>query len=67
MMNSLRMDWELTGNTESMFSIVTAAYSLASRFSPKVKAIRSWDVAVSQVYHVTDIEKNFMVIIDSKQ
>lgn len=62
---SLRLDWELTGNVESLNSIITAAQSLASRYNDSVKAIRSWDKAVNKRYSFTDMEDNFLVIIDS--
>ncbi len=64
-MRSLRMDWELTGNAESLQAYVTAAESLASRYDENVGAIRSWDKAVSHSYEIIDKEKNFLVIIDS--
>jgi hypothetical protein len=62
---SLRMDWELTGNAESLKNVVTAAESLASRYDKRVGAIRSWDRAVNNRYSFTDMEKDFLVIIDS--
>jgi hypothetical protein len=62
---ALRTDWELTGNRDSLRSVVTAAYSLASRWSEDVEAIRSWDRAVSKVYEIVDVERNFLVIVDS--
>jgi hypothetical protein len=62
---SLRMDWELTGNPESLKNVITAAESLASRYDERVGAIRSWDQAVNYRYSFTDMEKDFLVIIDS--
>jgi hypothetical protein len=62
---ALRMDWELTGNHESLKNVVTAAESLASRYDERVGAIRSWDQAVNNRYSFTDTEKDFLVIIDS--
>ena len=62
---ALRVDWELTGNRDSFASVVRAAYSLASRWSDKVEAIRSWDKAVSHSYNIIDGEKNFLIIVDS--
>jgi hypothetical protein len=62
---ALRMDWELTGNHESLKNVVTAAESLASRYDERVGAIRSWDHAVNNRYSFTDTEKDFLVIIDS--
>lgn len=65
MMLALRKDWELTGNVDSLTSIVKAAYSLASRFCERTGAIRSWDKAVSLRYDIRDTERNVLVIIDS--
>ncbi|KAI0611341.1 Tymo-45kd-70kd multi-domain protein [Pyrenophora tritici-repentis] len=62
---ALQKDWELTGNKESYQSVVNAAYALASRYDDKVKAIRSWDVAINDRYSITDMSTNFLVIIDS--
>lgn len=62
---ALQKDWELTGNAESLQSVVNAAYALASRFDDRVKAIRSWDVAINDRYSITDMSTNFLVIIDS--
>jgi hypothetical protein len=62
---ALQKDYELTGNIESLESVVKAAYALASRYDERVKAIRSWDVAINDRYSITDMEENFLVIIDS--
>ncbi|KAF2874277.1 Six-hairpin glycosidase-like protein [Massariosphaeria phaeospora] len=62
---ALQKDWELTGNQESLQSVVNAAYALASRWDANVKAIRSWDVAINDRYAITDMESDFLVIIDS--
>ncbi|KAL6709033.1 hypothetical protein ACN47E_002160 [Coniothyrium glycines] len=62
---ALQKDWELTGNKESYQSVVNAAYALASRYDYRVKAIRSWDVAINDRYSITDMSTNFLVIIDS--
>ena len=62
---ALQKDYELTGNTESFESVVKAAYALASRYDERVKAIRSWDVAINDRYSITDMDENFLVIIDS--
>lgn len=62
---ALQKDWELTGNKESLHSVVNAAYALASRYDDRVKAIRSWDVAINDRYSITDMDTNFLVIIDS--
>lgn len=50
MVNPLRMDWELNGNLNSLESVIKAAYNLASRFSEKTGAIRSWNIVESKAY-----------------
>lgn len=62
---ALQKDWELTGNKESLQSVINAAHALASRYDDRVKAIRSWDVAINDRYSITDMSTNFLVIIDS--
>lgn len=65
LMQPLRMDWELTSNSESLQIICKAAYNLSCRFDKRTGAIRSWNQAVSLSYNITDMDKNFLVIIDS--
>lgn len=43
----------------------TAARALASRFSPSAGVIRSWDTAENHRYSFTDLESDFIVIIDN--
>lgn len=62
---ALRQDWELTGNIESLASVVRAANSLATRYDDRMEAVRSWDKSVSLRYNITDKETNFLVIVDS--
>ena len=64
-MPSLRMDYELTSNAKSLRSVITAAESLATRWSDRVGAIRSWDEAINDRYTFTDTNEDFLVIIDS--
>ncbi|KAJ6030330.1 uncharacterized protein N7446_000609 [Penicillium canescens] len=64
-MPAFQKDWELTGNQDSLDTIVTAAHSLATRFDPRVKAVRSWDSLVNKRQNITNKETNFLVIIDS--
>ncbi|KAK2746162.1 hypothetical protein FQN55_005791 [Onygenales sp. PD_40] len=61
---SLRADWELTGNTESLQQVLTAAQSLASRYDERAKAIRSWDKLTTKKHTITNLEEDFLVIID---
>lgn len=62
---ALQTDYELTGDAECLESVTKAAYALASRWDDKVKAIRSWDVAINDRYSITNMDENFLVIIDS--
>lgn len=62
---ALRLDWELTGNRRSLQSIVTAAYSLATRYVTPAGAIRSWDLIRKKDVSIISMEENLIVIIDS--
>ncbi|KFY34378.1 hypothetical protein V494_06828 [Pseudogymnoascus sp. VKM F-4513 (FW-928)] len=62
---ALRLDWELTGNKRSLQSIVTAAYSLATRYIAPSGAIRSWDLIRKKDVSIISMEENNIVIIDS--
>lgn len=64
-MPALRADWELFGNTRSLDSIVRAARSLATRYVPSARAIRSWDLLKKKDIEILDQEDNMIVIIDS--
>ncbi|KAF2798060.1 glycoside hydrolase family 88 protein, partial [Melanomma pulvis-pyrius CBS 109.77] len=64
-MPALRLDWELTSNTRSLNSIIRAAKSLATRYVPSAKAIRSWDLLKKKDIEILDQEDNMIVIIDS--
>lgn len=62
---SLRMDWELTSDEDSLRAVLNAAKSLATRYGPAVRAIRSWDVLSQADVSITSMTKDFLVIIDS--
>ncbi|RDL35990.1 Uncharacterized protein BP5553_06602 [Venustampulla echinocandica] len=64
-MPALRLNWELTGNTRTLDSIIRAAQSLASRFVPSAKAIRSWDARIQKNIQITCMDQNLILIIDS--
>lgn len=64
-MPALRLDWELFGNLQSLESIVRAAHSLASRYVPSARAIRSWDLLKKKDIEILDQTENMIVIIDS--
>lgn len=64
-MPALRADWELFGNPQSLDSIINAARSLATRYVPAARAIRSWDLLKKKDIEILDQDDNMIVIIDS--
>ena len=64
-MPALRVDWELTGNVRSLDTIIRAAKSLATRYIPSARAIRSWDLIRKKDIEIVDQGDNMIVIIDS--
>ncbi|KAJ4347334.1 uncharacterized protein N0V89_011275 [Didymosphaeria variabile] len=64
-MPALQMDWELFGNRRSLDSIAQAARSLATRYVPSARAIRSWDLLKKKDIEILDQQDNMIVIIDS--
>ncbi|KAL4765781.1 Six-hairpin glycosidase-like protein [Aspergillus foveolatus] len=62
---SLRKEWELTFNRDSLDALLTGAHSLASRFVPSVGAIRSWDALRQADVEITSLEDDCLVIVDS--
>ncbi|KAL2127423.1 hypothetical protein VTI74DRAFT_10760 [Chaetomium olivicolor] len=64
-MPALRLDWELTSNEWSLASIVRAAHSLASRYVPAARAIRSWELLRRKDMEIVGQDDNLLVIIDS--
>lgn len=64
-MPALQLDWELFGNRRSLDSIARAAKSLASRYVPSAKTIRSWDLLKKKDIEILDQTDNMIVIIDS--
>ncbi|KAF4974594.1 hypothetical protein FZEAL_8521 [Fusarium zealandicum] len=66
MLPHMRPRWELFHDYRALESIVTSARNLASRFSPKVGAIRSWDQDIwSLVTSGRGKPGSYIVIIDS--
>jgi hypothetical protein len=57
--------WELDGDIRSFYGLVAAAHALASRFDPRVDAIRSWDRSRTKRYHFGDLNQDFLLIIDN--
>ncbi|KAH7071000.1 unsaturated glucuronyl hydrolase [Paraphoma chrysanthemicola] len=64
-MPALRADWELFGNQRSLDSIITAARSLATRYVPSARAIRSWDLLKKKDIEIIDQSENMICIVDS--
>jgi hypothetical protein len=64
-MPAFQRDYELTGNKEALDIIIQAAKSLTTRYNPATKAIRSWNQKDSKSYSFTDMDKDFLVIIDN--
>ncbi|KAL4933796.1 glycoside hydrolase family 88 protein [Aspergillus undulatus] len=62
---SLRRDWELTSNPDTLDAVLTGARSLATRYVPSVGAIRSWDTLVQTDVSITSLTDECLVIIDS--
>ncbi|KAL1878550.1 hypothetical protein VTK73DRAFT_7891 [Phialemonium thermophilum] len=57
--------WSLHGDARAFDTIRTAAETLASRFSPTLGCIRSWDTCVTKKYNFSDPDSDFLVIIDN--
>jgi hypothetical protein len=64
-MPALQKRWELTGDAESLDSILRAADSLSSRFVTSAGAIRSWDERIQKNLQITCQKTNCILIIDS--
>ena len=62
---SLQKDWELTSNPDSLQAVLTGARSLASRYVPSARAIRSWDALRQADIAITSLTDDCLVIIDS--
>lgn len=60
-----RLQWDLHRDLKAFDTLMTAANTLADRFSDKVGCMRSWDVCQTKVYSFTDPSKDFLVIIVS--
>ncbi|KAJ5640018.1 uncharacterized protein N7484_007880 [Penicillium longicatenatum] len=62
---SMRPRWELFHDEKALSTIITAAESLYTRYSPEIGAIRSWDQLTQKGVNITSMEHDFLVIIDS--
>jgi hypothetical protein len=62
---AFQREWERNKNDKALEVLKTAANALASRFSETAGVIRSWDTAVNKRYSFTDLDSDFIVIIDN--
>jgi hypothetical protein len=62
---SMRQRWELLHDERALVTIVQAARSLYSRYDKRVGAVRSWNLIEQEDVSITDMETNFLCIIDS--
>ena len=60
-----RLQWDLHRDPKAFDTLMTAANTLADRFSETIGCIRSWDVCQTKIYSFTDPKKDFLVIIVS--
>lgn len=60
-----RAAWELENDVKGFDTVITAAESLMTRYSPVVGCIRSWDTCTTKRYSFQDPEKDFLVIVVS--
>ncbi|KAM5346350.1 hypothetical protein ACJ41O_009355 [Fusarium nematophilum] len=60
-----RLRWELQHDLRSFDTLMRAADTLASRFSETVGCLRSWDTCQTRIYNFTDLQEDFLVIIDN--
>ncbi|KAI2776238.1 glycoside hydrolase family 88 protein [Daldinia loculata] len=60
-----RAAWELENDVKGFDTVITAAESLMTRYSPVVGCIRSWDTCTTKRYSFQDPEKDFLVIVDN--
>lgn len=57
--------WKIHRDPAAYSTLITAAHSLASRYSTATKCLRSWDTCITKRYSFTDPSKDFLVIIDN--
>ncbi|CAN6674806.1 hypothetical protein TRVA0_066S00276 [Trichomonascus vanleenenianus] len=62
---ALRREYEVQGTKKAREQVITAAYSLASRYDEKVGVIRSWDEFETKRFHLTREKGDYLVIIDN--
>lgn len=62
---AFQRQYQKNGDPKALECLKTAAHALASRFSHSAGVIRSWDTAENHRYSFTDLESDFIVIIDN--
>lgn len=62
---AFQREYERSNSTKALDCLKTAAHALASRFSESAGVIRSWDTAINKRYSFTDLDSDFIVIIDN--
>lgn len=60
-----RVQWDLFRDQRAFDALMTAADTLADRFSEKAGCVRSWDICKTKCYSFEDTSKDFLVIIVS--
>ncbi|KAI0117506.1 glycoside hydrolase family 88 protein [Daldinia grandis] len=60
-----RAAWELENDVKGFDTVITAAESLMTRYSPVVGCVRSWDTCITKRYSFQDPDKDFLVIVDN--
>ncbi|CAN6617178.1 hypothetical protein TRVA0_006S03972 [Trichomonascus vanleenenianus] len=62
---ALRREYEVKGTKAARDLVITAAYSLASRYDPKVGMIKSWNECITNRFSLGDHNGDYLVIIDN--
>lgn len=62
---AFQREYERSKSDKALDCLKTAAHALASRFSSSAGVIRSWDTAINKRYTFTDLDSDFIVIIDN--
>ncbi|CAN6600973.1 hypothetical protein TRVA0_001S09670 [Trichomonascus vanleenenianus] len=62
---ALRREYEVHGTKKAREQVITAAYSLASRYDEKVGVIRSWDAMKTTRHELTREKGDYLTIIDN--
>ncbi|KFY59649.1 hypothetical protein V496_05603 [Pseudogymnoascus sp. VKM F-4515 (FW-2607)] len=60
-----RKAWDIENDSKAYETLITSARTLATRYGPKTKCLRSWDTCITKRYSFTDPDLDFLVIIDN--